>query len=176
MNAKPESMNQTKVVPPVEEKTRTSVKEPSIVDLAAGIPQEKADMAEKLGIPITAILNYMKYQEDKLKAVINSMPTKDNVKTAMTEWAVEAQKNQAAQYQQNVAAGQPQQGGGMGDFVPMLKQFMGSGGEDNEMAALTKEMFKMNIEGMKQDIGFTKALKSAMLSKYATGLVKDVVP
>jgi len=175
MAPEPESTNQKKVVPHVEEKTQAPAKEPSILDLAEAIPQDKADLAEKMGIPLTKLLSYMKYQEDKLNLVILNMPKKEDITGAFKQGLENLQKEQMAQMQQG-AQGAPQGGGGFGQLVPMLRMAMSAGGGDAEMATLTKEMFRMNIEGMKSDISFTKALKNAMLSKYATDMVKKVVP
>ena len=180
MAAEPELTNQKKVVPPVEEKTPTAeIKEPSIKDIIAGIDPGKVKMAEKMGVPLGQLITYMAYQEKKLNFVIENMPKKEDMAGAFKQGIENLQKEQMEAYQQSAGqGGQPQGQGGLAQqLLPLLlKTATGGGGQDEEIAALTKEMFRMNIEGMKADIGFTKALKGAMLGKYATGLVKEIVP
>jgi len=53
----------------------------------------------------------------------------------------------------------------------------GSGGSsfDEEMTALYKDMLKTNIMRMKQDMGFTDAIKNAIVTKIAGKAATDVM-
>jgi len=124
-------------------------------------------MAEELGIPVGQILNWMNTVEVRFQAIEENMP--EQIQNAMSKAIENAQTKQREAYAKAMQEGKdPQgQGGGQGlgqlmRFLPML---MGGGGQDSEMAALTKEMMKVNIESIKTDIGFSKAIKNALVSK-----------
>jgi len=156
----------------VEEKTQSTVEPFDIEGIKKKIPKAFQGYIEP-------IIQWAKSVEERLQVMEDNLPEK--VASKLQEMAIQRQKEQVAAYQQT-AQNQPQQQGGFNlggieQFAgPIIKDVLGGGGRDEEMNNLTKEMFKMNIEGMKEDISFTKALKSAMLSKYATNLVKEVAP
>jgi len=146
-------------------------KEPSIRDLIAGVDPAKVKMAEKMGIPLGQLIQYMAYQEDKLNFVIQNMPTSDKIKGAMTEWAEEAQRKQAEMYQKAVA-GNPQAmqglgGGGLMQLLPLLGQFMGGGGGSDELN-------KLAMAALTSQINMSSAITSAVVAKITGKATSEV--
>lgn len=174
LTAEPGSTKKKKVAPPAEEKkpaTETEqFAEPSIKDIITSIDPAKVKLAEKAGIPLTQLINYMAYQEEKLNLVIANMPKKEDMAGAFREGLEELQRRQMETYQKAVAQGGGQgQGGGFMQMLPLITQMMGSGGGgyDEEIQKLTKEIMRANLDRMKQDASFTDAIKTAIVSKIA---------
>jgi hypothetical protein len=89
----------------------------------------------------------------------------------------EATQQMAQQTQQG---GEPKKAGGSGlmDMLALAKEAGitgGGGGMDEEVLKLTKEMMHMNIERMRQDMGFTEAVKNAIVTKIASKAVTEII-
>lgn len=174
---KPESKKTNQNVSSVEEQKPESEKpkEPSIRDLIANVDQSKIAVAEKMGIPLGQLINYMAYQEDKLNFVMQNMPTSEKIKGAMSEWAEEAQKQQAAMYQKAMAANPGAAGGGGGmlgqgglmQLLPLLGQFVGSGGGNDALNSLA-------MEALKSQISMSQSITNAIVTKIAGKATSDV--
>ena len=76
-------------------------------------------------------------------------------------------KQRQDQAQASGATNIPQGQGLGGLFMQLAPRLIGGGGLDEEMRALNKEIMQMSIQRMKADIGFTEAIKNAVVSKIA---------
>lgn len=173
--ANTKSQSNDKAIP--EKPTEKVTVKPVLFDLS-GFDEKKIEQAEALGIPVRAIAKRMNdFAEQtniKFQVLANAIPNKEQVKGAMAEAIAEAQNRQREEYAKAVKDGKASQGGGMG--VGQILQLLSSGGGgDSEMASLTKEMMKVNIESIRADIGFSKAIKSALVAKITGKAVSDVL-
>ena len=172
MTAEPESMNQKKVVPPVEEKTPTTVEPFDIEGIKKKIPKAFQGYIEP-------ILSWAKSVEDRLQIIGNVTP--DSIAEALQKRAIEVQKERAMQPQPQYAPqGPPQQGGfgGLEQLIgPIVQEALkgGGGSYDEEMQNLTKEIMRANLDRIKQDSSFTDAIKNAIVSKIAGKAAGDIV-
>ena len=153
------------VVPSEQPKEAPSPAMP--IDLSKLDPK-KVKMAEDLGIPVGQIINWMGTVEARFNAIQEQMP--QQIQQAMEQAIQNAQQRQREEYVKAAKEGRvPQGGGGGGFFGALLEKAVlgGGGGADEEMMQLTKDMMKLNMESIRTDISFSKALKNALVSKVA---------
>jgi hypothetical protein len=119
----------------------------SIVDIIKGIPEEKAQMAEDLGVPVRPILKWMYQTEMQQKEILGFLQ----------QLGAKLQTS-APNAPQQLALAPQQQNPGLGGLLQLLPQFLGQGAGQlspgdmyfmemgREMASLgtfmTKEMMK----------------------------------
>lgn len=162
------------------------VQEPSAEENVPAMPfdlsqvdPEKLQMAEDLGIPVRQIISWAISVEERFRSIEEGVP--EVVERAMNRAVERARERHARAIQQRIpqggGQGQPQGGRqlGLGDILNVIGG-SGGGSADEEMLGLTKEMMKLNIESMKADLGFTRAIKNAMVTRIAGEAVKDIVP
>lgn len=142
----------------------------------ANVDPKQLEAAEGLGIPLKQILRYMVYQEQKLNAVIENMPTPEAFKNAMNEWVAEEQQKLKSRVPPT--GGTTGQGGGLMHILPLLGQFAGqSGGGDQEVAALTKQIMRESIASMRRKADITDRFMDAIIgnisAQYASKVVKN---
>ena len=166
----PESTNQKKAAPPVEEKTPATAEPFDLEAIKNKIPKAFQGYIEP-------IIQWAKSVEERLQIIGNVTP--DSIAEALQKRAIEAQKERAAQPQyQAPPQGPPQQGGfDMSSIMPIIAQAVGGGGGsyDEEMQSITKEIMRANLDRIKQDSSFTEAIKSAIVAKIAGKAAVDIV-
>lgn len=143
------------------------------IDLSTVDPQ-KIKMAEDLGIPIGQILQWMGSVEARFQAIAENMPTKEDIPKAF-EQAIENARQKQIERMKSMPQGVPQ-GGGMGGISQLIPMLLGGGGgQDAEMTQLSKDIMKMSLDRMKADIGFTEAIKQAVVTKIAGKAVGKII-
>ena len=137
---------------------------PMAFDLSKVDP-EILKTADKMGIPLGAIIQWANSVENRLQLMQDQMP--QQIQQAMEQAIENARQKQIQQYRETVqqGGGSPTPGPGVMSLLGQLAPLLGGGGQDSEMVNLTKEMMKVNIESMKTDIGFSKAIKNALVAK-----------
>ena len=150
----------TKVVPSEQPKEVTPF------DLSKVDPK-KVKLAEEMGIPVGQIITWAQTVEARLNAIQENLP--QQVQTAMEQAIENARQKQIQQYKETVqtGGGSAPPGAGVMSLLGQLAPLLGGGGADQEMMNLTKEMMKLNMESIRTDISFSKALKNALVSKVA---------
>lgn len=167
--------SKTKMSENIEEtanNTPVSTKQPqnrlpeSIDEILNTISPEKLKMAEKFGLPLEPLIQYLRVQETKLNYVIEHTPDAEQIKSSVSE----AMQNVIKQSTTNI---NPQQGGGgLAGLLPMIAQMgLGGGNSDSE---LTKQLMSMQLARMKTDMAFTDAIKNALVSRLTAKAVEDV--
>lgn len=140
------------------------------------VTKDQIEAAKTFGIPLDMIFGvadkinvYVRSVEQRFSAIETNMPLV--VQNSMAK----AIQNAQAEAQKGMPQGAAQQGGG--GTAQLLLQLLGSGGggADEEMLKLTKEMMSMNIQRLKQDMGFTDAIKTAIVSKIAGKAVTEII-
>lgn len=150
-------------------------KEPSIQDIIGSVDPEKVKMAEDLGIPLKAIINYMAFQEEKLNLVIEHMPKKED----MAEAFQQGLKTLTAP-QPNMTPGQPMPQGQASGLMGQLSQlapilpYLTGGGEDNTRKQIMDNLLALQVKKMETDIGFTDAIKNALVSRLVGKAVSKI--
>lgn len=148
------------------------------------IPPAARAMAKSLGLDVDAMAKgaaenaaRLENLEKTVVAIATQVDASDK-KLAPLLTAIEqaqAARSQAA----TTAGGNPMpQGGGSGGIglVDVLRLLGGGGGGgmDEEMLKLNKQMMQMTIDRMKSDIGFTEAIKNAMVTRIAGKAAADL--
>lgn len=141
-----------------------------LVDLSR-IDPAKLQMARELGIDIEAIIKWANSVEARFKALEEHLP--DYVQKGLQQALEKAQREHTAQ-----RPATPAQGGqriGIGDLLRIIGGGSGSGGYDEEMNRLVKDTMRMNLERMRADLGFTDAVKEAIVKKIAGGAASEIM-
>jgi len=136
------------------------------------LDDKKLALAQEMGIPLKGILQWIVSVEKRFKIVEEEMPAK------VVEALQNAARKRQEQYrQQGEDQGQTGSGQGIGlrDVLSLMGQGSGGSSFDEEMTALYKDMLKTNIMRMKQDMGFTDAIKNAIVTKIAGKAATDVM-
>ena len=156
----------SEVVP--SEQPQEGVAQAPVISLEDFDPKKVA-MAEEMGIPIKKLVDWVNVTEVRLQILAKSMPNQEQMTKAMEQAIQNAQQRQREEYAKAVADGTISKGGGGGGIGEAIKFFKeiggGGGGQDEEMMKLTKEMMRVNIDAMRTDIGFSKAIKNALVAK-----------
>lgn len=120
-------------------------------------------MLEGTGFSIQKLANWANSMEFRVRAMQEEMP--EVVQKAMEQAIMKARNAEMQRMEQMRQQGGG--GGGGGGTATLLREIIssGSGAMDEDMLNLQKEMMRMSIEGMKTDIGFSKAIKVALVSK-----------
>lgn len=146
------------------------VKPPMAFDISK-IDPKTLKMAEDVGIPIVEIIQWANSVEQRLEIMQNQMP--QQIRGAL-EQAIEAQRQKQMEQIRAMQTTQPSvEGGGGGNIqslLPLILQGLsggGGGGGDSELLQLSKEMMKLNMDSIRTDIDFSKALKNALVAKIA---------
>jgi hypothetical protein len=142
------------------------------------VDPKKIELAEEMGIPIKQLINWAASVEVRFGAISKNL--EEAPQKVVAALKAEAVKRQTEAVQQTQQGGEPRKGGGMGlgDLVALAKEAGltgGGGGMDEEMLKLTKEMMHMNIDRMRQDMGFTDAIKNAIVTKIASKAVTEII-
>lgn len=147
-------------------------------DLSAIDPKTiaKADaMLEGTGFSIAKLANWANEQHVKTELIIKNMPTKDTVEKGIKSAINDLARDAAARQREIIEkGGMPQGGSGMG-LAQMLQLVGGGGGEDEEMKKLQREMFRVNIDGMKSQMNMSNAITSAIVQKITGKAIGDTV-
>lgn len=189
------SKKKKKNVQNAEAKTQTSEKDSSPQAVPKEQPQEatapampfdlskmdpkKIALAEEMGIPIKQLIGWAASVELRFAAI------QKNLEDAPQK-VVEALKAEALKRQTEVAQKMQQQGinpqqGGSGEqsIVPLLLKILAGGGGgsemDEEMKNLSKDLLKAQITRIKTDIGFSDAIKNAIVTKIAAKATTDIL-
>lgn len=135
---------------------------------------KKIQLAESMGIPIRQLIAWTISVERRFKIIAEEVATApQKVVDALKAEGLKAQQERLKQ-----GGVQPQQDSrrlGLTDLVSVLQSGGGGGGMDAEMMKLTKDMMSMNIQRMKNDMGFTDAIKKAIVSKIAGKATTDIM-
>lgn len=139
------------------------------------VDPDKIKMAEDFGIPIRALAQWASSVEARFNALEQNLPKE--IKQAFQQ-TIEAERQK--QFEQMKKMGQnpqaPQQGGGLGIGIgDILRLVTQGGGGDSEMTQLTKDLMRLNLERMKADMGFTDAIKDAVVRKIAGKAVGKIM-
>lgn len=139
-------------------------------------------LLEGTGFSIQKLADWANEQTVKTAFIIENMPTKETVKAgiseALTDMTKQAAKNQKQAMHDAIDRGEMPRGGDQGGGqmgIGQLLGLLGGGGEDDEMKALQREMFKVNIEGMKAGIHMSNAITGAIVNKITGKAIGDVV-
>ena len=147
-----------KTVQPVTEAT-PSASNP--FDLSKLDPKTVA-MAEKMGIPLNAIMIYLNSVEERFRDIESTLPGK----------VADALQQRAAQRQAQAQAAQPQQTqqakGGGADLNTLLQLVAGGGGEQNS------QLNQLAMESLRASINQGNAITAAVISKITGKAVTDV--
>lgn len=166
-----ESEKKKKNVQPAEEKKpdqedKEPIREPSIKDIISGIDPGKVKMAEKMGIPLTALIEYMAYQEQKLNIVIQNMPKKEDMAATFKMGLKQLQEEGVKQMQQQGSI--PAKGGGQwAQLIPLIMKMASGGGEDSQLSGLA-------MTALKSQIGMSQAITNAVVAKIMGKATSDV--
>lgn len=144
-------------------------------------PQMKS-LAKRFGIPLDKIIAYTTMQDARLKNVENAIVEiakhieSSDQKLAPLVTAIEQAEAARAQAPpgSNPAA-MPQGGMNIASLLQMLPSMLSGGGVDEEMRALNKRMMEMSLNRMQADIGFTEAIKNAVVTSIAGKAAKRIV-
>jgi hypothetical protein len=136
----------------------------SIIDIAKGIDQAKVDLAEKMGIPITALLKYM-YQQELAQKEIISFLTKQGASVQVAPVA---------------SPSAPSGSSGMGSLLSMapdlIKQFLGTGSGNTTLGdELTRKVIDAGLEQMTMGTQLLKTIQSKMMSELGSKAVAEVI-
>ena len=175
-----------KTAPPAEEQTqqnesekpetsrpdKTVVEEPKGLFDIPKIPDKTKKALKDLGfdINIDGALEQVNLWalsvEQRMQVMQKEMPKQ--VANELMRIAEERQKQAIAQAQASGQTNIPQTQGFGGLLMQLAPRLLGGGGGmDEEMVKLNKEIMQMSIARMKADIGFTEAIKNAVVSKIA---------
>jgi hypothetical protein len=92
----------------------------SIVDIIKGIPEEKAQMAENLGVPVRPILKWMYQTEMQQKEILGFLQ----------QLGAKLQSSAPNTQQLALPTGQQPAGLNLASLMQLVPQVLGSGGED----------------------------------------------
>jgi len=137
------------------------------------IDPEKIKLAEKMGIPLQGILEWVLQTEARLTAIQEQLP--HHIQNAIEQVIKKAQAEQMQQFRGMQGQGMPQGGGGGMGLMDFFKMFGGGGGMDEELMQLNKDMMRMSIDRMKADIGFSDAIKQAVVTNIAGKAAKKLI-
>lgn len=141
---------------------------PPTIDLS-NVDPKAIKMAEKFGIPVGGIIQWAQYQEARMNRIEEYLQKTlpEEMKKAFQEGLNSTIQNM--QKTQGTPAPEGQQGFGLGDLMRMAPALLGSssGGSDEEMNRLVKDMLRTNLDRMKADISFSESIKNAVVSKIA---------
>lgn len=114
---------------------------------------------------VVGISKQIESSDKKLAPLINAI-----------EQAQTAQKQAAANPTVSFVSSNPlAQGGiGLGQIMQLLGPIIGGGGMTEEMQKMNMRMMSMSIERMQADIGFTEAIKNAIVTKLAGKAAADL--
>lgn len=149
-----------------EEQTQETTGTPMPFDLST-IDPEKLKMAEELGIPIGQIINWAASVEARFASIQQNL--QEAPQKVVEALRAEAMKNQQAALQQMQQGGSQE---GSGATAMLLRTLMsgGGGGVDEEMSGLMKDMFRLNMDRMKQDM--TNSMMSRQADAELSGELK----
>ena len=126
------------------------------------LDQKTVAMAEKMGIPLNAIMIYLNSVEERFRDIESTLPGK----------VADALQQRAAQRMAEAKAAQPQNpqppasgGGGWEQYLPMI---LGGGGGE------TSELNKLAMESLRASINQGNAITAAVISKITGKAVTDV--
>lgn len=133
-------------------------------------------MAKELGVPLEPIFEWAESVDARFQAIQEHLEPAiqqaiEKTLVNLQRKAVEDQKKAMhAAIERGEMPRQPTRGGSpsLMDIIPLLTG--GGGGMDAEMIALQKDMMRVGINSVKEDIGFTRAIKNAFVQKL-TGKV-----
>jgi hypothetical protein len=180
------SEDSSKVLPqePSKEVTVEAVPQEFTLIKVPKLSKEQIEAAKAFNFPVEALfegLNAINVFANSVEARFGALEKNlTNAPQKVVEaLKAEALKRQTEMTQQTQQGGEPRKGGGMGlgDLVALAKEagITGGGGMDEEMLKLTKEMMHMNIDRMRQDMGFTDAIKNAIVTKIASKAVTEII-
>lgn len=138
----------------------------------------KADtMLEGTGFSIQKLADWANEQHVKTEFIIKNMPTDETVEKALQKTLNKMAQQAAARQQQIIAQGGGGQSGlgGAGGLIQMLPQLLGSSGQDEDMKNLQKQMFQVNIDNMKANMGMAQAITNAVVQKITAKAIGDTV-
>jgi len=140
-------------------------------------PQMKA-LSKRFGIPLDKIIDYTQKQDTRLanveKAIIEIAKHIESSDEKLAPIVSALEQAQTAQTQATANSNPAPQGMpcGMGALMQLLPSLLGGGGGDSEM---TKRLMEMSIKRMEADIGFSDAIKQAIVTKIAGRAASDIV-
>ena len=166
MEAKKRGQGSSETLPkesPKEDTVKTAM--PFNLD---NVDPEKMRMAEDFGIPVRALLEWANSVEARFDALDDKLPKA--IGQAMNVAVEKARIRQMAEMKK-LAGGQPTTAGG-GETASLVKELIGflkggGGGGDSEMVQLSKDLVRAQIDNIKTDMGFSKALKEAITRRMA---------
>lgn len=127
--------------------------------IVRGAAENKARL-ENLEKAIVEIASHIEDSDKKLAPLVNAI---EQAEAARKQAPVTASSNPAPQGVQ-----------GLGSLLQFLPQLLGGGGVDEEMRSLNKRMMEMSLNRMQADIGFTEAIKNAIVTKLAGKAAADL--
>ena len=137
------------------------IQEESQLELPTSLPKFPLDYFPKcFQKAIIEIAKHIESSDEKLAPIIKVL-----------------EQAQAAQPQPPAGAPNPapQAGGASQIFGLALQALGGGGGVDEEMRSLNKRIMEMSINRMQADIGFTEAIKNAVVTSIAGKAAKRIV-
>jgi len=170
----PELKKTKKVAPPVEEQRPETVEPAPAFDVS----EIEKKIPKAFRGYIKPIVAWAQSVEQRFKAIEASMP--EQIKNAMGEAIKEAQQRQFEAMKQNLPTqpgpGAPMPGGmNLGQIAQMLPYIFGGGGQDSEMLEISKDLMRAQVERIKNDMGFTDAIKNAIVSKLTGKAVESAL-
>lgn len=156
-----------------EEQAETSDVPAMPFDLSK-IDPAKIKLAEDMGIPITELINWAMSVEKRFQLIARDVANApDRVVEALKAEAVKAQGERVQQMQQQ-QGGREQSTGGISGALRAAREMGiissgGGGGVDEEMQNLMKDMYRLNLARMKQDME-----NSMMRAKSDSELSQDI--
>jgi hypothetical protein len=172
---------------PSKEATAEAVPQEFTLIEVPKLSKEQIEAAKAFNFPIDKLFEGL----NKINAYALSVETRfgiieknlaDAPQKVVEALKAEAMKRQTEMAQQIQKGGEGEAkagGGGLGSLLGLAKELGitggGGGGMDEEMLKLTKEMMHMNIDRMRQDMGFTDAIKNAIVTKIASKAVTEII-
>ena len=165
---------------PQEDVVETPFEVPKIPDKAKNALKELGFDISGIDKAFETIVGWAGSVELRFKAIQEEMP--QQVANKLIEIAQKRRQEAMAKLQASGGTNMPQgQGGGLGGIGTILQAiapFLGGGGSsdwDEEMKNLSKDLLRAQITRMKQDMGFTEAVKNAIVSKIAAKATTDII-
>lgn len=134
------------------------------------VDPKKIALAEEMGIPIKQLIDWASSVEKRFQIIARDVAAApQKVVEALKTEATKAQQARLKHFQEtgNQGQGQNRRSGVVGELLSVLQGGGLSGGVDEEMLKMQKQMFGLNIQRMKKDMDFTDAIKNAIVTKIA---------
>lgn len=145
------------------------------VDVVKGIPEDKAKLAESMGIPVRGLLQLIGTVTLEIKEMKEALP--EAIKTKMSEAINEARAQQKETHQergQNNTNANPQGSANVGQLMQFLPQLLGLGGRESSNPLgdeITKKVLAAGLDQMFAGTELLKAMQKRLMTEMGVKTV-----